>query len=91
MTDCEVNFCNCDEGYERDENGVCIPKENCPCMSSTEQPVPVFYPCWQICAETICTELNCSDGVCAEECEVRPTEPPSTTEPSTTPPITIEN
>ncbi|XP_063890544.1 zonadhesin isoform X2 [Helicoverpa armigera] len=72
-----IKDCVCKYGYLRDENGVCVPKEQCPiptCQSNEE-----FSTCTQaICRAEYCSEKNQSipcpgipEGSCLEGCVCR--------------------
>ncbi|XP_047020461.1 zonadhesin-like isoform X3 [Helicoverpa zea] len=69
-----VKGCVCKYGYLRDENGICVPTEQCPIP--TCQPNEEFSTCTQaICRAEFCSEKNQSipcpsipEGSCLEGC-----------------------
>nr|XP_034828839.1 zonadhesin-like [Maniola hyperantus] len=54
--------CNCIEGHLRDENGKCIPREQCP--ECNGDPNAVYSQCPNQCVST----CKCPNAICSQEC-----------------------
>uniref|UniRef100_A0A914MJJ3 TIL domain-containing protein n=1 Tax=Meloidogyne incognita TaxID=6306 RepID=A0A914MJJ3_MELIC len=56
---CIIDVCQCKDGYVRDENKICIPKENCPKLPTPE--------CTEKPSQNDCSLIDCLSGY---ECKI---------------------